>query len=80
METCTSGSEGGARKRSAAARLAPTLLCPDPPDAIGIAPYGGHEIKLGGNTGEGCGGAIPPRGPRHGRGHGETELVRHEAQ
>jgi len=28
-------------------------MCPNPPDAIGIAPYGGHEIKLGGDTGEG---------------------------
>ena len=49
-------------------------LCPNPPKAIRIAPDGGHEIKLGGDTGEGCGGAIPPRCPRHGRGHGETEV------
>jgi hypothetical protein len=27
-------------------------MCPYPPDVIGIAPYGGHEIKLGGDTGE----------------------------
>jgi hypothetical protein len=49
-------------------------MCPNPPDADRIAPVSGHEIKLGGDTGEGCGGAIPPRCPRHGRGHGETVL------
>src|SRR5687768_3829433 len=48
--------------------------CPNPPNARRIAPHSGHEIKLGGDTGEGCGGAIPPKGPRHGRGHGETDL------
>jgi hypothetical protein len=49
-------------------------MCPNPPDAARIAPGSGHEIKLGGDTGEGCGGAIPPRSPRHGRGDGETEV------
>ena len=48
--------------------------CPNPPEAARIAPGGGHEIKLDGDTGEGCGGAIPPRGPRHGRCYGETVL------
>jgi hypothetical protein len=49
-------------------------MCPNPPEAVRIALHSGHEIKLGGDTGEGCGGAIPPRCPRHGRGHGETGL------
>jgi hypothetical protein len=49
-------------------------MCPNPPDGIRIAPDHGHEIKLGGDTGEGCGRAIRPRSPRHGRCYGETEL------
>ena len=49
-------------------------LCPDPPEAVRIAPHSGHEIKLGGDTGEGCGRAILPRGPRHGRCYGETGM------
>jgi hypothetical protein len=27
-------------------------LCPDPPNAMRIALHGGHEIELGGDTGE----------------------------
>jgi hypothetical protein len=49
-------------------------MCPDPPEAIRIALGRGHETKLGGDTGEGCGGAIPPRSPRHGRCYGETVM------
>jgi hypothetical protein len=40
--------------------------CPAPPEAMRIAPHGGHESKLGGDMGEGGGGATPPRSPRHG--------------
>jgi hypothetical protein len=47
---------------------------PNPPDALRIALQSGHEIKRGGDMGEGCGRAIRPRGPRHGRGDGETEM------
>ena len=48
-------------------------MCPNPPKVRRISPQDGHEIKLGGDTDEGGGGAIPPRGPRHGCGYGETE-------
>src|SRR5918995_829618 len=49
-------------------------MCPNPPDALRITPESGHEIKLGGDTGEGCGRALLPRSPRHGRCYGETEM------
>jgi hypothetical protein len=41
--------------------------CPYPSEAVRIAPYRVHEIKLGGDMGEWCGGATPPRSQRHGR-------------
>jgi len=34
-----------------------------PPEAVRIAPDRWHEIKLGGDTGEGCGGAITTKMP-----------------
>jgi hypothetical protein len=55
----TARSRGGAAKAvSQCARSASELvrqLRPNPTKLVGIASYEGHEIKLGGDTGEGCG-------------------------
>ncbi len=66
------GNGGDGETGRKAPRSVPTHS--NPPKAGQIARPSGHENKLGGDTGEGCGRAIRPTGPRHGRSYGETEV------